>query len=52
MSENHDKEVFFNLYCNKCTFESYSEEKFPCSECMEYPVNTDSHKPVNFQEKK
>ena len=47
-----NKEVYFNQYCSKCEYKDVSESdvKGPCWDCLESPVNTDSHKPVNFKE--
>lgn len=47
-----DKEVYFDQYCKDCTYELKCEEDDPCYECLNCPVNADSHKPVMFQEKK
>lgn len=45
------KEVHFDQYCKKCTNEKTSESENVCDECLNYPVNLNSHKPTNFQEK-
>ena len=46
------KEVFFHKFCPGCIFEAESEFDVtaPCFECLEQPVNQDTHKPVNWQE--
>ncbi len=46
------KEVLFNVYCPRCEHNGVSESdpNGACWECLESPVNTDSHKPVNFKE--
>lgn len=44
-----DKEVYFNQYCSTCKYKDLLESEDPCDECLEYPVNTDSHKPVNYK---
>ena len=46
------KEVYFNKYCKKCEHKKVSESdpNGECWECLESPVNTDSHKPINFKE--
>lgn len=42
------KEVYFSDYCSKCKHERVLETEDPCNECLTYPSNEDSHKPVNF----
>lgn len=42
---------FWN-YCKHCAFEKLSEYETPCCDCLEQPVNEDSHKPVKFVAKK
>lgn len=44
-------EVYFNVYCPKCKHEDLPEEKEPCYECLKYPMNDYSHKPVRYEEK-
>lgn len=51
MGEYRDKEVYFSEYCKKCIHEKKEESEFPCYDCLEEPVNTYSHKPVNFVSK-
>lgn len=46
-----DKEVFFYLYCPACKHENCADSEDPCDECLENPVNQDSHKPIFFKEK-
>lgn len=50
MSETRDKEVYFDKYCATCKHNKVSEESDPCWDCLGYPCNTDSHKPVNWEE--
>ena len=45
------KEVYFSEYCKTCKYEKVPESEDPCDECLEYPMNTYSHKPVNWEEK-
>ena len=45
-----DKEVFFNEYCPKCEYKNLDDGKDPCNECLTYPYNANSHKPVMFKE--
>ena len=45
------KEVYFDQYCKTCKNSELSEDKEPCSECLNEPVNQYSHKPVRWEEK-
>lgn len=45
------KEVFFDQYCKKCKHVKVDGEKSPCNECLEEPLNWNSHKPVKYEEK-
>lgn len=47
MKKNY-KIVHFENYCNKCKYEKRKEEEEPCRECLDTPVNEDSHRPVKF----
>ena len=49
--EGDYKEVDFDTYCPLCKDWETSVEEDPCFECLDEPVNVDSHKPVNFEEK-
>lgn len=49
--EIRDKIVEFDKYCEKCRFKDKKESDEPCHECLIYPVNENSKKPVNFKEK-
>ena len=49
--EYPEKFVDFDCYCKKCEYWEVSDDKDPCDECLENPVNWYSHKPVNFKEK-
>ena len=52
MSEpNSEKEVRFDLYCQKCEHYPKREDEDPCYECLDSSVNYYSRKPVNFKEK-
>ena len=46
------KEVYFNEYCNSCKHKKEAENDEPCNECLTYPVNVYSHKPINYEEDK
>lgn len=52
MDNDTYKEVYFDQYCKTCKHKDLKEEEDPCDECLENPVNTYSHKPVNWEEKK
>ena len=45
------KEVDFAEYCCKCKYSDLAEDSYPCDECLEYPCNEHSHKPVRFRAK-
>ena len=42
------KEVYFDQYCKTCKSEAVAEDKEPCNECLNNPINYDSHKPLNY----
>lgn len=48
--EDHYKEVYFT-YCNTCKNKDVDQSDDPCHECLNEPVNLNSHKPVNYEEK-
>lgn len=50
--EYENKEVYFHQYCGTCKHESVDDIKDPCNECLGYPYNLHSHKPVKWEEKK
>lgn len=50
MTENDMKEVDFT-YCLKCKHWTKQEAEEPCHECLNNPVNANSHKPVRFEAK-
>lgn len=47
--ENFYKEVFFDAYCGTCKYCDLDEFLSPCNECLENPVNNETHKPVNWE---
>ena len=49
--EYPDKFVEFDKYCTKCKFRDKKGSENPCCECLTYPTNENSRKPVNFKEK-
>ena len=46
------KEVYFDKYCKTCEYCDYKETDGPCFKCLEESININSHKPVNWKEKK
>lgn len=48
---NHEKIVEFGEYCGTCKHEDLPESEDPCYDCLENPVNIDSHKPVKWEPK-
>lgn len=46
------KEVNFTKYCPLCEEADTYEEKDPCNECLGFPMNEHSEKPVYFKPKK
>ena len=52
MQQSEDyQEVNFHKYCKKCKYKEVKEKYDPCHECLENPVNINSHKPVRYEEK-
>ena len=49
--EDNKKEVYYELYCEKCIYGDRKETDDPCNDCLAYPYNINSHKPVLFKEK-
>ena len=52
MAEEFYKEVDFGDYCKTCKHAKTPEAEDPCNECLEYPMNVYSHKPVNWKAEK
>lgn len=53
--ENHDKLVEFDKYCPTCKYKDVDEsvpKETKCDECLETPARLNSHKPLNYKEKK
>lgn len=48
---NESKEVRFDIWCQSCQYESTDESTEPCTDCLNYPYNIDSTKPVKWKEK-
>lgn len=51
MIEDTEMEVRFDIYCATCGHKDIPEEKDPCHECLAFPSNINSRKPVNYKEK-
>lgn len=45
------KEVYYSQYCSTCKHRDLPEDKDPCHECLNNPMNVYSHKPVNWKER-
>lgn len=49
-----EKEVYFNLYCKTCLYATKVDTDGAllevCDDCLGTPMNTNSHKPVNYKE--
>lgn len=48
---DNDLLVYFGRYCKSCKHEKLEENEPPCNECLEHPVNLNSHKPINYEDK-
>lgn len=51
MNSEGQKFVNYRLYCPKCKSYSVPQDEEPCNECLTYPVNDNSEKPINYKEK-
>ena len=49
MDADNMKEVYFNEYCMTCVYKDLPESEDPCDECLEYPGQQYSHKPINYK---
>lgn len=48
-----NKEVRFDLYCYRCKhYDEENENKEPCEECLDHPLNLETIRPINFEERK
>ena len=45
-----DKIVEFDNWCYKCKYFKTKETEEPCTDCLDEPVNDDSHRPVYWKE--
>lgn len=46
-----EKIVEYDKFCKDCIYYKEREAIDECNECLNTPVNVDSHKPVCFKEK-
>ncbi len=46
-----EKEVNFEKYCPRCIYKDLEETLDPCNDCLDYPMNENTEKPVRFKEK-
>lgn len=50
--EYREKEIAFFKYCPKCKYHLNKESDNPCAECLTYPSNEYSHRPIKYEEEK
>ncbi len=48
--ELYEKEVYFGEWCPKCVNHDKPETEDPCWDCLDNPMNIESHKPLYFKE--
>lgn len=51
-SDEGYREVYFGPYCETCIYKDRDEKLLPCCDCLEEPLNLESHKPVKWEGKK
>jgi hypothetical protein len=51
MENDGMKIVEFDKYCKTCEYSSKKEHEEPCSDCLNEPVNMNSHKPVKYEKR-
>lgn len=54
--QNNEHIVEFDKYCSTCKFyelkkNENGDEPEPCNECLTYPTNIDSRKPIKYVKK-
>ena len=49
MPEVTNLEVEFDKWCKTCVYKDLEEKYDPCDECLEYPSNEETTKPVNYK---
>lgn len=50
MNEGY-KEVYYDQYCKSCKHCEKKDNEEPCDECLDNPINSYSHKPINYKKK-
>jgi predicted adenine nucleotide alpha hydrolase (AANH) superfamily ATPase len=54
--ESKEKEVYYDQYCGTCVYaDQVDKDGLPvekCEECLSTPTNIDSHRPINYKEKR
>lgn len=48
--QSKEKIVRFDIYCQTCKHFNKGPEQDPCYDCLGETVNTDSYKPVKWEE--
>ena len=51
MMNDCELEVYFDRYCKTCKHAKLKDNDDPCNECLGVPYNTNTHKPVFWEEK-
>lgn len=51
MEKYNLKEVYFDNFCALCEHKDKKENESPCDDCLNEPVNENSHRPVFFVRK-
>ena len=51
MEETNTKEVYYWKWCSTCAHKDKKESEDPCWDCLNEPVNAESHKPVKWERK-
>lgn len=49
--DHEEKIVDYYTWCQKCKHQNLDETKEPCNECLSYPTNLNSTKPIKFTSK-
>lgn len=49
MDQQTYKEVYFDKYCKTCVNKGKEETEDPCAECLDEPLNWNSHRPVKYE---
>ena len=51
MDQQTYKEVYFHEYCKNCRHKKVKDTDDPCTECLNEPLNWNSHRPVKYEKK-